>query len=260
MRNITESIRYIVMLEKEELDILFEGIGPNLDIVDYYKSEYNGDFYFTEIEVCLGEDFNNIESIYKYTNAVAIHEEGTSGVMLSSSNISKVNDVFGWKGAGVCFLYSMLTSDEREELLCMALKKKAPFLGTDGIFIKEKQRASSIDGKIIPSIKEDFWEQADLVSDGVTLFNDTDYECFIYTGEKILSIGTGGDDISTIMIDSEIICYIFEEEEEDSTSIEILEPKESYNKNKIYDKTIDKVDGQLELLERWKAYGDEFGN
>ena len=47
------------------------------------------------------------------TNAIAVHEEFTNGIITTPEGIEDLGEIYCWNGAGTCFLADMLTDIEK---------------------------------------------------------------------------------------------------------------------------------------------------
>ena len=51
------------------------------------------------------------------TDALAVHEEYTNGVLMTADTVDEINDIYCWNGGGTCFIGDMLTEIERLSVL-----------------------------------------------------------------------------------------------------------------------------------------------
>lgn len=107
--------RWVIMLttdeanEFEESDFLVIHKTPNL---------FNPEYTMMEIESLIDEPEYRVEDVIEMTNAIAVHEEWTNGVVIPVDELDTIADeIYPWEKAGGCFLGDMLTSLEKLNFL-----------------------------------------------------------------------------------------------------------------------------------------------
>ena len=120
----TLDIRYVILTKKENIE---EFDFEEFELVRKMECLFNEDYMLAVIKAKDELIGYTLDDIMEITDAVAIHEEYTKGIITTENRFDELSDIYCWSGSGSCLLADMLTETER--LSCLLQK----------LYIEEKE-------------------------------------------------------------------------------------------------------------------------
>ena len=117
-------IRYVILTKKENIE---EFDFEEFELVRKMECLFNEDYMLAVIKAKDELIGYTLDDIMEITDAVAIHEEYTKGIITTENRFDELSDIYCWSGSGSCLLADMLT--ETEKLSCLLQK----------LYIEEKE-------------------------------------------------------------------------------------------------------------------------
>lgn len=117
-------IRYVILTKKENIE---EFDFEEFELVRKMECLFDEDYMLAIIKVKDELIGYTLDDIMEITDAIAIHEEYTKGIITTEDRFNKLSDIYCWSGSGSCLLADMLT--ETEKLSCLLQK----------LYIEEKE-------------------------------------------------------------------------------------------------------------------------
>ena len=117
-------IRYVILTKKENIE---EFDFEEFELVRKMECLFNEDYMLAVIKAKDELIGYTLDDIMEITDAVAIHEEYTKGIITTENRFDELSDIYCWSGSGSCLLADMLTETER--LSCLLQK----------LYIEEKE-------------------------------------------------------------------------------------------------------------------------
>ena len=113
----TLDIRYVILTKKENIE---EFDFEEFELVRKMECLFNEDYMLAVIKAKDELIGYTLDDIMEITDAVAIHEEYTKGIITTENRFDELSDIYCWSGSGSCLLADMLT--ETEKLSCLLQK------------------------------------------------------------------------------------------------------------------------------------------
>lgn len=117
-------IRYVILTKKENIE---EFDFEEFELVRKMECLFDEDYMLAVIKAKDELIGYTLDDIMEITDAVAIHEEYTKGIITTENRFDELSDIYCWSGSGSCLLADMLT--ETEKLSCLLQK----------LYIEEKE-------------------------------------------------------------------------------------------------------------------------
>lgn len=109
-----DRLRWVIMLPKKEAD---KWEDTDFKLVYKGTSSFTDDYQTLLIEPLTADCQYTAEDVMDITDAIAVHEEFTNGIITTPEGVEDLGEVYCWGGAGACFLADMLTDVEKLSFL-----------------------------------------------------------------------------------------------------------------------------------------------
>ena len=109
-----DRLRWVIMLPKKEAD---KWEDTDFKLVYKGTSSFTDDYQTLLIEPLTDDCQYTAEDVMEITDAIAVHEEFTNGIITTPEGVEDLGEVYCWGGAGACFLAYMLTDVEKLSFL-----------------------------------------------------------------------------------------------------------------------------------------------
>lgn len=113
---------YTVLVHEKQLKTWEEDV-PDFTIVNKADIWYGENLVLLKITPKVEGSNYTVEDVYESVNALIAHEEYTSGFFTDEENVEKLDDYYGWEGAGWTLIGDMLTEGEKVHILLKNLKE-----------------------------------------------------------------------------------------------------------------------------------------
>lgn len=105
-----DRLRWVIMLPKKEAD---EWEDTDFKLIYKGTSSFTDEYQTLLIEPLTTDCQYTADDVMDITNAIAVHEEFTNGIITTPEGIEDLGEIYCWNGAGSCFLADMLTDVEK---------------------------------------------------------------------------------------------------------------------------------------------------
>lgn len=105
-----DRLRWTIMLSKKEAD---KWDDTDFKLVAKGTNSFTDDYVVLLIEPLESHCQYTAEDVLEITDALAVHEEFTNGIVTTPEGVEELGEVYCWSGAGSCFLADMLTDIEK---------------------------------------------------------------------------------------------------------------------------------------------------
>lgn len=128
-------IRWVVLMEKKEVDTFQHDM---FKVIYKVNQCFNEDYTLLQLEGTVPDFDFTAEDVLIETGALAVHEEFTNGVIVTSDTLETISDeIYTWNGAGGCLLGDMLTDLEKlDSIMKYFYTETKQAVGVDDITIR----------------------------------------------------------------------------------------------------------------------------
>lgn len=161
-----DRLRWVIMLPKKEAD---KWEDTDFKLVAKGTNSFTDDYQTLLIEPLTTDCQYTAEDVLDITDALAVHEEFTNGIITTPEGIEELDNVYCWSGAGSCFLADMLTDVEKLTFLMSNLytekKELIQIADIDVIINKDGPRiplADNVDKLFTHDVYQVIWKTEEI--------------------------------------------------------------------------------------------------
>lgn len=206
MDNEVLNARYVIFVTAQDVE---RWENDEFVLVRSFPCMFSDEYHFAEVEpVAMLPDPLTAEDVLDCTNALAVHEEYTNGILTTPEFLETISEIYCWSGAGSCFLADMLTDIEKLTVIIKNLYTTH----------KERIELADIDYKL------DKDDTPHPITDNADKLFSNDIHSILYKGanEEILWWGNYMEETGFFLVVLDVM--MDEDEEDEDVPIKTIKP------------------------------------